>query len=229
MVTRTHLEQFAAEIFFIGLGMMATASSWHSVCLCTGRAGVGREQSMRGNNEPKEPLAKLVSGDRLPHFGIGDIDVAIAYGSADWPGLHCDFLREEEVYLICSPELAGKLPPLKDPDALRDQIMIHCGIESDEWSMWFQHTGQRQPQHCRHLEFNRRAMVQDAVADRMGVALGRTPLVLDYLDDGKVGAPCSFKFKTRFGYSLVYPEPNARYEGVSQFCTWLLREFGHEI
>jgi len=172
---------------------------------------------------------RIVSSLEQANFGIGDVDVAIAYGSADWPGLHCDFLHEEEVYLICSPELADELPALKDPDALRDQTMIHCSIEPDEWSMWFYHTGQRKPQHCRHLEFNSRAMVLDAVADSMGVALGRTPFVLDYLDDGKVIAPYSFKFKTGFGYSLVYPEPNARYEGVAHFRTWLLREFGHEV
>ncbi|MEO6625890.1 MAG: LysR substrate-binding domain-containing protein [Burkholderiaceae bacterium] len=157
-------------------------------------------------------------------FGSGDIDLAIRYGSGDWPGMRSVFLLHDELFLVCSPELAKQLPSLDRLEELSDFTFICCAQDKEEWKQWagmanFQHLEMKS-----RMDFDSRSLVLEAVAGGLGIAIGRMPYALSFLESGRICAPYPIRLRTSLDYYLVYPEHHEKYTTVKSFQTWLLNE-----
>lgn len=157
-------------------------------------------------------------------FGGEDIDVAIRYGTGEWPGMRSDFLCHDDLFLVCGRQLLDSLPPLDRLEDLATQTFLYCSHDLNEWSQWFEFAGYQTPQIRRRMDFDSRALVLEAVASGMGIAIGRQPYVANLLASGRLCAPYPMRLRTGMGYYLVYPEHHGSYENVQKFCTWLLEE-----
>ncbi|MGH3848473.1 MAG: transcriptional regulator GcvA [Pseudonocardiaceae bacterium] len=157
-------------------------------------------------------------------FGAGDIDLAIRYGNGDWPGMHSDFMLHDELFLVCSPRLLDKLPPIDRLDELSEQTFIHCATDPSEWRQWLDMSGHSELAIKRRMDFENRSLVLEAVAGGLGIAIGRLPYVLNYLESGRLCVPYALRLRTGMDYYLVYPEHHSTYANVQSFSTWLLGE-----
>src|SRR5205085_12405963 len=89
---------------------------------------------------------RLSASDEVVDLTRGDFDLAIRYGTGNYPGLHVELLAKNEVFPACSPELLEHGPPLKVPEDLRHHALIHDqAVDRDPlvptWSMWLKAAG----------------------------------------------------------------------------------------
>ncbi|RTE67321.1 LysR family transcriptional regulator [Amphritea opalescens] len=167
---------------------------------------------------------KLLSATDSVEFSTGDIDAAIRYGDGNWLGLRSDFLMEDELFLVCSPDLAERLPPIENLDQLSEHTLIHCSLDPDEWKHWLAAAGNKELPSAHWLDLDSRGLVLEAASAGLGIAIGRMPYVVDYLSNGRLVEPYSVRIKTGKGYYLVYPEHHANFDTVVSLRDWLLDE-----
>ena len=167
---------------------------------------------------------KLLSSYEPMEFTPGDIDLAIRYGEGNWSGLKSDLLFQDELSVVCSPAIAEKLPALTNADGLSTFTQISCSLDPSEWQTWCQRAGVEMPAFQNSLELDSRALVLEAAAEGLGIAIGRIPYVNDDLNTGRLCDPYSLHLSCEQGYYLVYPEHHASYTNVACFREWLLDE-----
>jgi LysR family glycine cleavage system transcriptional activator len=167
---------------------------------------------------------KLLSATGPVEFSSDDIDAAIRYGDGNWLGLQSNFLMEDELLLVCSPEIAKSLPSIKQIEALSQQTLIHCSLAADEWKNWLLAAGSDSFTSSHWLDLDSRGLVLEAASSGLGIAIGRMPYVAEYLKSGRLVEPYPIRVKTGKGYYLVYPEHHANFDNVVKLREWLLEE-----
>lgn len=167
---------------------------------------------------------KLLSATGPVEFSTGDIDAAIRYGDGNWLGLRSDFLMEDELFLVCSPELAKRLPSIDNLEQLAEHTLIHCSLDPEEWKSWLAASGNKELPSAHWLDLDSRGLVLEAASAGLGIAIGRMPYVVDYLNNGRLVDPYSIRIKTGKGYYLVYPEHHTNFDTVVCLREWLLTE-----
>lgn len=100
-------------------------------------------------------------------------------------------LFREQVFPVCAPSLLRK--PLRDPLKLVELPLLYKSAESGqgaewEWATWFQRLGIRAKPKPR-LHFEEIGLAVAAALEGGGVALGRSLLVHDALQDGRLMRP----------------------------------------
>ncbi len=171
---------------------------------------------------------KLLGSYTPQEFSSGDIDLAIRYGHGDWTGMISDFLFHDELFLVCSPRQVADLPPTDRLHELSEHTLIHCSQHPAEWQQWFELAGGGELEIKHRIDLDSRALVLDAVAEELGIAIGRTPFANDHIENKRLCDPYHLRMRTGKGYYLVYPEHHAGYENVAKFRTWLLAESGQD-
>ena len=157
-----------------------------------------------------------------PFTGI-DADVGIRYGQGDFPGLAVEHLIGEHLFPVCAPTLLPKLRSVQDlgqQTILVDENLPY-GEASPTWGFWARETGITLPKPLRTRRFGQANMVTQAAIEGLGVALGREPLVIDALRDGRLVRPFNETAKSRYSYWLVCrPEVRDR-PRVETFLNWI--------
>src|SRR5215470_22912 len=75
---------------------------------------------------------RISATDDVVDLSKGDFDIAIRYGTGNYPGLAVELLLKNEVFPACSPQLLGAGPPLRTPQDLSKHALIHDqAIERD--------------------------------------------------------------------------------------------------
>jgi LysR family transcriptional regulator, glycine cleavage system transcriptional activator len=162
------------------------------------------------------------SSHLLSDFESDGIDLALRYGTGQWPGVAADLLLEEEVFPVCSPEFRTKYR-LKQIDDLRVVPLLHD--QRMPWSLWFRATAfPDPPEHTHGLSFSDAALLLDAAATGQGVALGRSVLAQSDLDTGRLVRPFETGIPANLGYYVVYPSGCELRDPAERLKTWLLEQ-----
>jgi len=116
---------------------------------------------------------RITTSTGLVDFKTGDVDAAIRYGRGQWPGLRADWLMADQLFPVCSPALLGGNKPLRCPEDLAHQTLLHSsGGYDDDWRLWLTAAGlpaniSKQP----GLTFDLILMTVQAAIDGIGVAM----------------------------------------------------------
>ena len=128
----------------------------------------------------------LDTNDEIIDFDDSEVDVAIRYGAAAWPGLHCERLVEEDLIVVASPSLvANERLPLAPSDIARLPL-LHDQFDP-AWERWAGAVGLEPSQVAdADVTYRDSAVLITATIDGQGVALARALLVSDDLAAGRV-------------------------------------------
>jgi LysR family glycine cleavage system transcriptional activator len=160
----------------------------------------------------------------LVDFKSGDVDAAIRYGRGNWPGLRADWLMADELFPVCSPTLLTGDKPLRCPEDLANQTLLHSsGGYDDDWRLWLTAAGlptdiAKGP----GLTFDLIFMTVQAAIDGIGVAIGRTSYVEADIAKGRLVVPFKITLPADAGFYLVSPEARADSPKLEAFRQWLL-------
>lgn len=159
-------------------------------------------------------------------FSGADADIGIRYGLGDYPGYQVDLLMNEQLFPVCAPSL---LPDLKKVEDLARHTMLvdenlHHGAASPTWEFWARRCGLTLPIALRTRRLGQSNMVVQAAIEGLGVALGREPLVIDMMADGRLARPFVEMTRSPLSYWLVRPHETKDSAKVAEFLNWIHAE-----
>ena len=156
-------------------------------------------------------------------------DVAIAFGRGEYPGFRVDELFATSLALFCAPPLLRGAHPLRHPDDLRHQTLLHDDTpffsgDPSNWNVWFEHASPGAFDASRRVHFSHAVLALDAAIDGLGVALSPAPLALLDVAAGRLVVPFGPMIKSDSAYYLLTPTGNADRPQVALFREWILEE-----
>lgn len=173
---------------------------------------------------------RVASQNQIDDFGnvVGEegpnwVDVRIRYGRGKWPGLHVTKLFDEDVFPVCSPRLLDGRELLENLEQLNEFVLIHDDMQRS-WESWARSAGYTQPMSNRGPKFSHSHMALQAAVNGDGVVLGRSVLVVDHLDAGRLVRPIHASVPAEHSYFLLCQEGMVNDPRVSAFTKWLLDE-----
>lgn len=156
-------------------------------------------------------------------FDRDNVDLAIQMGNGAWPGQDSDFLFEDVIEPVCSPDfLRQHAPDTRYPQALLRVRLLVSHYRPHDWKTW--------ARLCRYedeiaqseqMRFSSSILTWQAAADGLGIAIGQTTLLVDDLHKGKLIAPFHLPVKTGLSYYLVRPQLQRHSRKVEFFRSWI--------
>lgn len=159
-----------------------------------------------------------------------DFDLAVEFLQAPRQGLHTEFLMDEYLTPVCSPEYLAKNDFLKATADLTRCTLLHDGeaweaaSEDAEWRYWLSEVGALGVDSNEGQFFTMANMAIEAALAHQGIAMGRVSLVEDLLAVNRLVAPFPGRIKSPTNYRLVYPRELAGRPGVTEVANWLREE-----
>lgn len=172
---------------------------------------------------------KIVTQDSAVNLLREDIDVAIRYGSGNWPDGKAIMLFNDDIFPVCSP---GYLAEHGAPDCVAD-LVRHNLIASDSldsswtgWDEWLKAFGHESDPRNVTLSCNFYTDAIYAALRGEGIALGWHRLVSDLLRRRQLIRVSSESVRTRHAYFIVLKTVPARKPAVESFLAWIRAETG---
>lgn len=159
-------------------------------------------------------------------FNPADADIGIRYGHGEFPNLQVDHLMSERLFPVCAPSVAQSLTDvasLGSHTLLQDEI-LNFGSAHPSWEYWAASCGVYLPSRAKTRRFGQSNMVIQAAIEGLGVALGREPLVLDALSDGRLVRPFPQITKSPLSYWIVRRKQADDSPKVLEFLKWIKAE-----
>ncbi|MBR8007953.1 transcriptional regulator GcvA [Burkholderia vietnamiensis] len=165
---------------------------------------------------------ELQSTNSLTDFARDDVDLAIRFGSGNYPGLHVEPLFEEVFFPACSPTLnGGKLP--QTPADLAHYRLLRS--DDELWRPWFNAAGlDTLTEPKRGILYQDSSNLLLAAIEGQGIALVRRSLAVDDLLAGRLVRLFDIAGPSPWHYFFVCPPPLIATPRVQAFRAWLLQE-----
>ena len=169
---------------------------------------------------------RISATDNVVDLTKGDFDIAIRYGTGNYPGLDVELLFTNEVFPACSPQLLTTGPPLRTPDDLPLHNLIHDQtVERDPlvptWPMWLKAAGVKNPPATAGLSFNNMHLALDAAIAGHGVGLAQSTIAAADLAAGRLLRLFSLALPDQFAYYIVTAPGALERPKVRAFRDWL--------
>lgn len=157
-------------------------------------------------------------------FAAGRVDVALRYGTGEYPTSAAERIMNETVSPVCSPDYRERMGGLRSPEDLAGCRQIHEIGMNTTWERWFAMMGLPYPQ-ARGPGYTLGSMSIEAAIRGEGVALGRSVLVTEDLAAGRLVALFpQDRLEVEWGYDLVYRVGNRDHPKVCAFRDWITQE-----
>jgi LysR family glycine cleavage system transcriptional activator len=167
----------------------------------------------------------------LRDFERNDIDVAIRFGTGNYPGLSVHRLFSNVIVPVCSPQLLTSGKPLREPRDLLQHTLAHIewsrpGVTWPNWRIWMAAAGIHDFDDSRTIVLGTSSDAILAAMSGAAIALVDFAMVANDLSEGKLIRPfeLSIQVPSEFAYFLVYPEKAEADPRVIAFRDWVIAE-----
>ncbi|BFM49762.1 transcriptional regulator GcvA [Marinomonas sp. THO17] len=172
---------------------------------------------------------RIQANDREVNFQRDRIDVAIVHSYVHKVKSHLVPLMKDQVFPVCSPAFLQQrslthVDQLASVPLLNDDSEWRFSSPYAEWERWLQLVDAKGVKPSRGISFNRGDLAVQAAIASQGVALGRTPLVMDDIQQGRLVKPFDYVLDEKHAYVFACPEAQYQREPVQQLLTWLVAE-----
>lgn len=152
------------------------------------------------------------------------VDLAIRFGSGDYPGLESRLLLEEELLPVCHSTLVDDRPVTPESLAELPWLIDESTDMESSWVAFQEQLGIGIPDNSISLRVTEGATLVEAVLAGRGIALMRYSLVADLLKAGLLQCPIDISVPAEYQYYLVAPEAKFRTDKVRAFVSWIIGE-----
>jgi LysR family glycine cleavage system transcriptional activator len=149
------------------------------------------------------------------------IDVAIRYGSGNWPGLKVLKLRDEILFPVCGRNFNGGRFPATAQEIAKGPLLRHT---RQAWMPWFKAAGLKRAEPARGLSFNEAGGLLQAAEAGHGIALARKTMVEQDVLTGRLVRLSDIEVTDIYGWYAVWRDGTPRAGEVAVFCDWLLQQ-----
>lgn len=155
-------------------------------------------------------------------FAAEHVHAAIWYGEAPWPGTQGLRILEEQVVPVCAPQLVQS--GTFTPNALGRYVLLQNTTRPRAWMEWLTAAGAKNVNGLGGPKFQHMAMIIEAAAVGLGVALAPRFMVADELAAGRLVVLCDRPLQSTKAYFLIYPDENQNLPSLRAFRDWLIEE-----
>lgn len=175
-----------------------------------------------------EILITLETTDKAIHFSSGEPDVAIRFGTGNYPGLYSEFMFREQIFPVASPDLLSRIGVPREPaELLRYPLLTRDGADLvPKWALWFQQVGVGVSALKESVRFADTNMTIEAALLGQGIALARSGHVETEIGDGSLVRLFDVPFPSPVAYYFVCPKGMEAQSHIVSFRNWLLTEAG---
>ena len=164
----------------------------------------------------------MLATRRPVDFSVENVDMAIRFGSGDYPGVNTEPLMPEIIVAVAAPQVAEAISSPAD--------LAHANLIEDEWHImrgafpeWETLLGTAgTPLRLRRFS-DADLAIQAAIAG-LGVTLAWQSLVSADLKAGRLVQVLNHASPTDLGYRLLVPRNRASHAKVAAFRDWLLAQ-----
>ncbi len=174
-------------------------------------------------SEPKVNLL-IDANDSLVDLNSGVIQLTIRYCVTPPEGYHAIRLLEDNVFLVCSPQLiAAKGRDLELQD-LSEMTVLRDNMDDQKWSEWLKSADSPTDTDSLEIHFSHTGIAIDAAISGQGITLGRLPLVADDLETGRLVRPFLDARKSAYAYYILRSHDSLDNPDVDAVVAWLIAE-----
>lgn len=148
------------------------------------------------------------------------LDGVLHFGSASWPGAVSDYLFDEELVPVGSPEFLSVDGPIS-PDVLVGHRLLHLMTRPEAWRSWCLLAGIGNINAMRGPRFETQSMLISAACAGHGVALLPKFLITDQLRSGRLKVVSDVNVTSAGAYYFSCPEDRVAEPQLVLFRTWL--------
>ena len=152
------------------------------------------------------------------------IDVAVSRERPKLKGLKVEEFMEEELVVVCSPNLLSGDFPLSTPADLMHHTLLHNANRANCWSIWLRQTGTKGIDTTAGLVFDSFYLTVQAAIAGIGVAVLPAPIADVSLRQGYLVTPLDFPVMSGEKYCLLYLEHRSGVPRIKAFRDWLFQE-----
>lgn len=174
-------------------------------------------------SHPDIDLRIAATQDLVVDFDVDEIDAAIRYGTGNWPNLNSELLAEETITPVCTPVYAERVGLKVPADLINATLLQTAG--KDNWVTWFKAAGLEYHTAARGPYLGDGSAILQAVIDGQGIALGRSILIADDLQAGRIIAPFQLRLEASYSYWFVTPLHRVASENLTAVRDWLKQSF----
>ena len=155
-------------------------------------------------------------------------DIGIQFGHGRWPGL--------ETYIpVCRRScsrvqslISCKQGALQKAEDLLTQPLVHLDDERVDWvswPAWFRTMGVKEPCPPPALRVNNYTLMNKAVFEGNGIALGMAPLLDEQFERDWLTIACDYRMRTAFNFYLLVSNPDQMTPDGRIVRDWIVDQF----
>ena len=172
-------------------------------------------------------LAKMAGKPVDPRADVGE--VAIRFGTGEYPGYWVERLLTPEYVVVCSPSLIDSERPLHALRDLRHQVLIHDEMipvvdKRPSWHEWMKLAKLRGIDAESGPRYSNSVLVHEAVLEGQGIALVIKQHIESDVAAGRLVIPFPISLPSAYSYYMVIAEKDVGKAVVQTFRKWIERE-----
>lgn len=156
------------------------------------------------------------------------VDVAIIHDSIEpWQGYHCEHLADDELILVCSPNLLEQTKD-KTPQGLFNEhprINVNNDRRKHDWKIWCDAYGLSRPKPDPKLTFVASVQAIQAAIRGLGILVTHRHFAKEDIEQGMLIEVGNAVTNLNQGVYVVCQEKQLENPNVSVFLEWLRQEF----
>lgn len=164
---------------------------------------------------------QILTATRVIDLDREQVDLALRFGDHTWSGVTTRWLFSEQLIPVCAPRYLPESVHGDPSAALERSRLIVNGTDPDEWERWCENEGLSPPALGDALRFAEGQQVLRAAENGLGMAIGRRPVVDEYLRTGTLVAPLGATELAGHGCYLCYTARRELAPHVAAVAEWL--------
>ena len=152
------------------------------------------------------------------------VDIAVLYGDGRWKGHLSEEIFREYIFPVCHPRILEGRRSCTLEELLQLPLLRDADRKHDYWPSWLAAAGVGNARLPKGPRFDNLGDMIAAVTNGDGVALVRSALVSDELENGSLIRLSDLNFRAQYAYYLVWPQKPRKPAVTAAFRTWLLAE-----
>ena len=175
------------------------------------------------------PDIEISMATRLEPFDMNrdHVDLAIHFGTEDWPDTDMIELCSETMIAVCSPEFKQQYR-VGQIESLVPAPLLHMETRPLVWAQFFEQNSIAEKPSSSGKYFDQFSMIIAGAIASLGAGLIPTYLIERELDAGQLVRIGDLSITTKNSYYLVTPS-NRQNTDVDHLCNWMVNSVGSRI
>jgi len=165
---------------------------------------------------------RLHTSASLVDFLRSEVQIAIRFGTGQWPGLHAEKLLDEWLVPVCTPKLLARHGPVSTLADLKKYRLLHS--TSEPWRAWSDKPTLDIEWAPSGASFDDSVALIRAAEAGQGLVLSRWSLVEREIESGRLAVASKKIVPTDRAYYVACPPACLKLEKVQKFREWIVRQ-----